>query len=154
MMMPETLPLEKRATDFSFSSALSSINPFNFLQIYRSPKSTKTLKQLTTITTLQTALEGKCMSDMHQIWARNHLSENTSNLLLNLISGVDSVSAFSVQCLTLRPDGYSSSAFSSISTPLCSTCILHCPPLPSIALYSPPFLSMFTPFARFHSDFP
>ena len=74
------------------AKALSSVNPFNFLQIYRSPKSTQTLKQLTTITTLQTALEGKCMSDMHQIWARNHL-------MLNFTTGRVFLQCYGLSCV-------------------------------------------------------
>jgi len=69
--MPETLDRAKRAA-IDFKTLLQASNPFGFVRMLTCKS--KALKQLTVISTLQTMLEGKNVSDLHQIWARNHLN--------------------------------------------------------------------------------
>lgn len=76
--MPETLPVAKRISFDEFSASLSSVNPFSFLKIYTG-RNTR-LKRLVTITTLQNFLEGRCTSDVFQMWARNNLKWNAETI--------------------------------------------------------------------------
>mmetsp|Transcript_23592 Transcript_23592/g.42627 ORF Transcript_23592/g.42627 Transcript_23592/m.42627 type:complete len:434 (-) Transcript_23592:78-1379(-) len=69
-ILPESLKKEKR-TKFDLMNALSGSNPFGFLQIYR--KGSPALQKMVTIVSLQTMIDGKNMSDLGQIWMREHL---------------------------------------------------------------------------------
>mmetsp|Transcript_142420 Transcript_142420/g.262512 ORF Transcript_142420/g.262512 Transcript_142420/m.262512 type:complete len:450 (-) Transcript_142420:150-1499(-) len=70
VLMPETLTSAKRAA-VNFKSLVAAANPFGFVRIFTSKN--RVLKQLTGITMLQTMVDGKNISDLHQIWAVNHL---------------------------------------------------------------------------------
>lgn len=67
---PETLDLAKRAV-MSTSNTLAALNPFGFMQIYT--RGSPALQGMVTITTLQMFLEGKNLSDIVEIWKRDHL---------------------------------------------------------------------------------
>lgn len=69
-LVPETLSKEKR-TEFNASEALRGANPFSFVQIYT--KGSAALQKMVTISSLQTMIDGKAMSDLGQIWMREHL---------------------------------------------------------------------------------
>mmetsp|Transcript_59932 Transcript_59932/g.154253 ORF Transcript_59932/g.154253 Transcript_59932/m.154253 type:complete len:449 (-) Transcript_59932:108-1454(-) len=67
---PETLDLAKRAVKGAGSN-LAALNPFGFLEIYT--RGSRALKGMVTVSTLQMFLEGKNMSDIVEIWKRQHL---------------------------------------------------------------------------------
>merc|ERR1719193_1205068 len=69
--VPETLPPAKRISMSEVTASIASINPFAFLKIYTSNNAM--LKKVVTITTLQNFLDGRCTSDVFQMWARNNL---------------------------------------------------------------------------------
>jgi len=68
--VPETLSAEKRKK-FDLSSALKSANPFGFLKLYT--EGSAPVRKLVTIVSLQTMIDGKNISDLTQIWTREHL---------------------------------------------------------------------------------
>jgi len=69
-LTPETHSLAKRST-FNMSSVLGVANPFGFVNIFT--KGTPALKKLASVWTFQTMIDGKNMSDLSQIWMREHL---------------------------------------------------------------------------------
>jgi len=69
-ILPETLPEEKR-TKFTIGTTLAACNPFGFLRIYT--EGSPALMKLATITTMQSMTDGKSMSDLGQMWMREHL---------------------------------------------------------------------------------
>jgi len=68
MFLPETLPVAKRKSIDDFKNSLSSFNPLAFVQL-KNVKS-KLLKQVFVIGAFQLFLEGKCTSDLCQLWCR------------------------------------------------------------------------------------
>mmetsp|Transcript_36128 Transcript_36128/g.114882 ORF Transcript_36128/g.114882 Transcript_36128/m.114882 type:complete len:450 (-) Transcript_36128:84-1433(-) len=78
LAMPETLAVAKRASISKFFESVASINPFSFVSVYTS--SNRILKKLVTIQTLQYFLEGKCTSELFQMWARNNLRWTNDNI--------------------------------------------------------------------------
>ena len=81
--LPETLEKGKRRSLSDFFASISSINPLSFLKVYTSGKS-NALKRLLLVTTLQSCLEGRCTSDIFQVWARNNMKA-TAEVIRNLI---------------------------------------------------------------------
>eukprot|EP00927_Polykrikos_kofoidii_P072320 TRINITY_DN68454_c0_g1_i1.p1 TRINITY_DN68454_c0_g1~~TRINITY_DN68454_c0_g1_i1.p1 ORF type:complete len:448 (-),score=50.10 TRINITY_DN68454_c0_g1_i1:23-1366(-) len=79
--LPETLadkakkPLRLTASNF---------NPFGFMKIFAHEN--WVLKRIALITTMQMVLEGKAVSDMVQIWMRNHLGWETAGVRNFLVS--------------------------------------------------------------------
>mmetsp|Transcript_77836 Transcript_77836/g.238152 ORF Transcript_77836/g.238152 Transcript_77836/m.238152 type:complete len:451 (-) Transcript_77836:56-1408(-) len=70
LQMPETLGKAKRAT-LDLAVVLRSGSPFGFLRIYS--HGTAALKKLATVCVFQSMIDGKTMSDLTQIWLREHL---------------------------------------------------------------------------------
>merc|ERR1719221_709603 len=68
--MPESLADDKKKV-FDPNAALKSANPFAFLNLYL--KGTPAVKKLATIITFQTLSDGKNISDLTQLWVREHL---------------------------------------------------------------------------------
>lgn len=68
---PETMTAVKQAST-SLKDYIAAANPFGFLEIYS--RGSKLLQRITTITTIQMLLEGKNLSDLSEIWKRNHLN--------------------------------------------------------------------------------
>mmetsp|Transcript_72048 Transcript_72048/g.188814 ORF Transcript_72048/g.188814 Transcript_72048/m.188814 type:complete len:449 (+) Transcript_72048:62-1408(+) len=68
--VPETLDAAKRVVS-STANTLAALNPFGFMNIYT--RGSPALKGMVTITTLQMFLEGKNLSDIVEIWKRDHL---------------------------------------------------------------------------------
>merc|ERR1719266_202249 len=68
--MPESLSDHKKKA-FDVDSALKSANPFAFLKLYLN--GTPAVKKLATIITFQTLSDGKNISDLTQLWVRQHL---------------------------------------------------------------------------------
>lgn len=80
--IPETLSSEKRKP-FELSSALRAANPFGFVKLYTN--GSPAVKTLATVATMQTMCDGKNMSDITQIWTREHLKlsvETIRNFLM------------------------------------------------------------------------
>ena len=50
----------------------ASINPFSFVQLF-TRSYPRALKQLVSIATLQCFLEGRCLTETHQMWMRNNI---------------------------------------------------------------------------------
>jgi len=69
-VMPETLEIAKRIP-MQAALTLQNFNPFGFMRIFT--HGSKGLCQMTTVATLQMAIEGKNMSDLSQVWMKNHL---------------------------------------------------------------------------------
>mmetsp|Transcript_63959 Transcript_63959/g.169294 ORF Transcript_63959/g.169294 Transcript_63959/m.169294 type:complete len:436 (-) Transcript_63959:105-1412(-) len=82
-MLPETLAPSQRK-DFDVASAAAAANPFGFLQIFT--RGSSATKKLAVITTLQTAIDGKNMSDLSMIWLREHLKFTVDGIRNFLIS--------------------------------------------------------------------
>lgn len=70
ILTPETLEAARR---ISVSAALSmrNLNPFGFMNIFTS--GSKALQKIVAVTTMQMTLEGKNLSDIVEIWKREHL---------------------------------------------------------------------------------
>uniref|UniRef100_A0A7S1R9X5 Uncharacterized protein n=1 Tax=Alexandrium catenella TaxID=2925 RepID=A0A7S1R9X5_ALECA len=68
--VPETLDAARRTVG-GLALSLQSLNPFGFLQLYT--KGSKALQKMVTIATFQMCLEGKNLSDVTEIWKREHL---------------------------------------------------------------------------------
>lgn len=68
--LPETLAKEHQK-ELDLSSTLRSANPFGFLQLYT--HGSPAVKKLVTIISMQTMIDGKNISDLTQIWTREHL---------------------------------------------------------------------------------
>jgi len=71
ILLPETLPEIKRR-ELDVSSAIAGANPFGFFKIYT--HGSPLLKRVATIATMQTMIDGKNMSDLGMIWAREHMN--------------------------------------------------------------------------------
>jgi hypothetical protein len=69
--LPETLDASRRKA-LDLKVLMQSMNPFAFVQIYT--RGSAALQKAVTCTTLQMSLEGKNISDLTQLWARNHLN--------------------------------------------------------------------------------
>lgn len=67
---PEMLEPSKRR-QFRFADLFPALNPFGFLNIYR--RGSRSLSGIATITSLQLLLDGKNMSDLLEMWKRDHL---------------------------------------------------------------------------------
>mmetsp|Transcript_6599 Transcript_6599/g.14351 ORF Transcript_6599/g.14351 Transcript_6599/m.14351 type:complete len:449 (-) Transcript_6599:59-1405(-) len=81
-LTPETLQVDKRK---SVQSALSvaSFNPFGFVRIFT--EGSVALQKMVSMTTLQMFLEGKNLSDIVEIWKRDHLKwsiESSRNFVM------------------------------------------------------------------------
>jgi len=75
VVTPETLDAAKRVA-VSTALSLQNLNPFRFLKLYT--RGSKALQKMVTITTLQMFLEGKNLSDIVEIWKREHLGWSIS----------------------------------------------------------------------------
>merc|ERR1712032_542071 len=90
--LPETVNKEDRKP-FDLGAPLKSANPLAFLKLYS--EGTPAVKKLVTIISLQTMIDGKNISDLTQIWTREHLKlrmESIRNFvmgygLLSIIAG-------------------------------------------------------------------
>lgn len=82
-MLPETLAPSQRK-DFDVAGAATAANPVGFLQIFT--RGSSATKKLAVITTLQTAIDGKNMSDLSMIWLREHLKFTVDGIRNFLIS--------------------------------------------------------------------
>merc|ERR1719359_533946 len=69
-LIPETLAVEKQK-QFDVGEALKSCNPFSFFKLYTD--GTPAVRNLSTIVMLQTMCDGKNVSDLTQLWTREHL---------------------------------------------------------------------------------
>jgi hypothetical protein len=76
-LVPETLDVGKRIS-FNSICTIRNLNPFGFLKIYT--KGSKALKHMVTITSFQMTIEGKNLSDLTQIWLRNHIQWSTEGI--------------------------------------------------------------------------
>jgi len=85
---PETLQEAKAGV----ASWLSELNPFDFMSIYT--RASKALRGMVTITTFQQLIDGKNMSDITEIWKRNHLKMTVSESR-NFIVGYGTMCALS-----------------------------------------------------------
>jgi len=91
--VPETLRCAQRKT-LASAMQLSSINPFGFLNIFR--RGSVGLQKMICIQTLQMFLEGKNLSDLVELWKREHLKwtvEGSRNFvmiygMLSILSGI------------------------------------------------------------------
>jgi len=91
--VPETLVKSQRK-NWSSVLQLSSINPFGFLNIFR--RGSFALQKMTMIQTLQMCLEGKNLSELVELWKREHLDwsvEQSRNFVmiygtLSILSGI------------------------------------------------------------------
>jgi len=68
--VPESLPVGKRK-ELDVGSAIQGANPFNFLSLFT--RGSAPVKKLVSITSLQTMIDAKNVSDITQIWCREHL---------------------------------------------------------------------------------
>jgi hypothetical protein len=73
--LPETLE-EKKMKPLQITP--STFNPFGFMKIFS--QDNWVLKRVTLVTTLQMSLEGKALSDISQIWMRNHIGWETTGI--------------------------------------------------------------------------
>lgn len=80
---PETLSIEK-AVPFDVGAALKAANPFAFIQLFTNGSAA--LKKVLTIACLQTLIDGKNISDVVQIWTREHLKMQMESIR-NFIMG-------------------------------------------------------------------
>lgn len=81
--LPETLPPEERAP-MDTASMLAGANPFTCLKLYT--HGTPALRKLVTISALQTMIDGKNMSDLAQIWMREHLQLSVESIRNFIVS--------------------------------------------------------------------
>mmetsp|Transcript_7762 Transcript_7762/g.17784 ORF Transcript_7762/g.17784 Transcript_7762/m.17784 type:complete len:283 (+) Transcript_7762:1-849(+) len=81
--LPETLSVEKRKP-FDIGTAVASANPGGFLKLYT--QGTPALRKLVTIISLQTMIDGKNMSDLSQIWMREHLKLSVEGIRNFIVS--------------------------------------------------------------------
>ena len=85
--LPETLKPGKRKTMQEFFGALSSVNPFAFTKVFRASgrsQQAKNLRNLMLITSLQSCTEGRCSSEVFQMWSRNNMKA-TAGQIRNLL---------------------------------------------------------------------
>lgn len=68
--IPESLPVGKRK-ELDVGSAIQGANPFNFLSLFT--RGSAPVKKLVSIISLQTMIDAKNISDITQIWCREHL---------------------------------------------------------------------------------
>lgn len=68
--LPETV-MDENKREFDFNGALKAVNPFGFLKLFT--HGSPAVKKLASIITLQTVIDGKNMSDLVQIWTREHI---------------------------------------------------------------------------------
>ena len=59
----DTLALEKQISRGEFTKSISSINPFSFLKLYRTPRYPKAKKHLVTIYAIQCGSEGRATAE-------------------------------------------------------------------------------------------
>ncbi|CAE7180804.1 bglX [Symbiodinium pilosum] len=106
LSVPETLRRAQRKT-LASAMQLSSINPFGFLNVFR--RGSVGLQKMVCIQTLQMFLEGKNLSDLVELWKREHLKwtvgESRNFVMiygtLSILSGVY-VTPFFLKNLTAR----------------------------------------------------
>lgn len=96
--LPETLKSRKPLSLDKISDTLAALNPLGFLRIFRGKNAA--LKQLVSISTFQSCCEGRCTSELFQLWAQNNLKW-TNYGIRNLISTWGAV--VTVSSLYLQP---------------------------------------------------
>mmetsp|Transcript_55747 Transcript_55747/g.148796 ORF Transcript_55747/g.148796 Transcript_55747/m.148796 type:complete len:319 (+) Transcript_55747:91-1047(+) len=96
--LPETLDASRRKA-LDLKVFLQSLNPFAFVQIYT--RGSAALQKAVTCTTLQMSLEGKNLSDLTQLWARNHLNWESGEIK-NFIAAYGVLCAVAGMAITPR----------------------------------------------------
>lgn len=95
--LPETLKVKKPFDMANLNATLTALNPLGFLKIYFGDSNA--LKRLVTILTFQSCCEGKCTSELFQMWAKNNLQWGSDGVR-NLVStwgGVVTASSLYIQ---------------------------------------------------------
>mmetsp|Transcript_101148 Transcript_101148/g.321185 ORF Transcript_101148/g.321185 Transcript_101148/m.321185 type:complete len:452 (+) Transcript_101148:3-1358(+) len=83
LTLPETLSAAKRKY-FDLKAALVAINPFGFMNIFT--KGSVAVQKLTLTVNMQQMIDGKNMSDLSQLWMREHLKMDVTSIR-NFIMG-------------------------------------------------------------------
>lgn len=94
--MSESLGEAQRKA-FVLADTLRAANPFAFLRIYS--QGSPLLAKLATIFMFQNTIDGKCMSDMTQIWLREHLKIGIEGIR-NFVMGYGLASALAGEVIT------------------------------------------------------
>lgn len=87
--VPETLPAENRKA-LDLATTIKGANPFGFLSLFT--RGSAPVKKLATIFSLQTMIDGKNISDLTQIWLREHLKVQMETIR-NFVMGYGFASA-------------------------------------------------------------